>query len=250
MTAFRYISALATLFALSQVSTAPVQNEGGSLFSKRGSFSGDGTYYNPGLGSCEVVSGPTQLIAALNAPQFGSYPRPRNSPACFSCAMVHGPKGSVKVQIVDTCPSCKEGDLDLSPSAFEHIADLAQGRVHITWNYVTCGDATTNTSNDNSSTISSATSNTIASTSVKSSPTTSYNTDSRKSKQNKPSIILTKDSSTSNKSDTSCSFERRCVNPGQSGEFETCVNGSIDLQMCAEGTVCKADSGDIVCTWA
>ncbi|ORX63314.1 hypothetical protein K493DRAFT_148348, partial [Basidiobolus meristosporus CBS 931.73] len=130
------VATLTVCFLASKVTAAPVHAEAGLLFSKRESFSGDGTYFAPGLGSCGIVSTSSQLIAAMNAPQFGEYANPSHSPVCFKCAMIHGPKGSVKVQIVDKCPSCKEGSLDLSPAAFEHIADLAQGRVHIDWSYV------------------------------------------------------------------------------------------------------------------
>ncbi|KAK9680174.1 hypothetical protein K7432_016022 [Basidiobolus ranarum] len=252
------LTTLTTLFTIHQVSAVPIQSKAG-LFNKRETFSGDGTYYNPGLGSCEVVSGPTQLIAALNAPQFGSYPRPRDSPACFSCAKVHGPKGSVQVQIVDTCPSCKEGSLDLSPTAFEHIANLTQGRVHITWNYVACGKESTSPSPSPSP---SHIHKDISTSSPISVPTTKINVKKPEHQSAKPKPTEVQNTTTTDTeksqptaSDFSleneqCHFERRCTNPGVTGEFETCINGSIDLQVCADGTVCKADNGDIICTWA
>jgi expansin (peptidoglycan-binding protein) len=40
------------------------------------------------------------------------------------------------VRIVDLCPECKAGHLDLSQEAFAQIADLPQGRVSITWQVV------------------------------------------------------------------------------------------------------------------
>jgi len=40
------------------------------------------------------------------------------------------------VRIVDLCPECQAGHLDLSQDAFAHIADLPQGRVPITWQVV------------------------------------------------------------------------------------------------------------------
>lgn len=42
------------------------------------------------------------------------------------------------MRIVDLCPECKSGDLDLSPQAFEQIATLEQGRVPISWTFVSC----------------------------------------------------------------------------------------------------------------
>ncbi|RKP13781.1 RlpA-like double-psi beta-barrel-protein domain-containing protein-containing protein, partial [Piptocephalis cylindrospora] len=96
---------------------------------------GDGTYYSPGqgLGSCGETHQDTEMVAALNAPQYGSFANPNASPVCGACVVVTGPKGTVKVKIVDRCPVCKSGDLDLSPAAFNRIADPAQGRVRVTW---------------------------------------------------------------------------------------------------------------------
>ncbi|MEZ4338120.1 MAG: expansin EXLX1 family cellulose-binding protein [Sandaracinaceae bacterium] len=96
---------------------------------------GDGTYYAAtGAGACgfPAQSGGELLVAAMNAPQWdGSNP-------CGMCAHVIGPMGEVTVRIVDLCPECARGDLDLSPDAFDHIAMRAAGRVPITWTEVPC----------------------------------------------------------------------------------------------------------------
>ena len=47
-----------------------------------------------------------------------------------------GPQGSVVVRIVDRCPECAPGDVDMSPQAFAQIAPLVAGRVPITWHLV------------------------------------------------------------------------------------------------------------------
>ena len=54
------------------------------------------------------------------------------------CADVTGLKGMVTVRIVDRCPECKTGDLDLSLQAFTRIADQSAGRVKISWTAVSC----------------------------------------------------------------------------------------------------------------
>ncbi|CAG8642896.1 7532_t:CDS:2 [Paraglomus brasilianum] len=99
------------------------------------SGSGDGTYYDPGIGtgSCGTLHTGDELVAALNAPQYGTFANPNDSPVCGKCVEVTGPKGTVKVKIVDKCPVCKNGDIDLSPAAFDKIADEAVGRVPVTW---------------------------------------------------------------------------------------------------------------------
>ncbi|KAJ2353053.1 hypothetical protein GGF43_003585, partial [Coemansia sp. RSA 2618] len=101
---------------------------GGGGGSSGETFSGDGTYYTPGLGSCGKTNTDSDLIAAINAPQYGTNANPNQAEVCGKCALVKGPKGEVKVTITDRCPVCKSGDLDLSPSAFEQIGEFDDGR--------------------------------------------------------------------------------------------------------------------------
>ncbi|KAG0172109.1 hypothetical protein DFQ28_011502 [Apophysomyces sp. BC1034] len=122
--------AFASVFAIA-ANAAPVSLE------QRG-FSGDGTFYNPsaGTGSCGWENSDSELVAALNAPQMANGANPNKNPKCGDRIRVKGPKGSVTVKIVDTCPPCQSGSVDLSPAAFNKIADFAQGRVPISWNWV------------------------------------------------------------------------------------------------------------------
>ncbi|HND12053.1 MAG TPA: expansin EXLX1 family cellulose-binding protein [Pseudomonadota bacterium] len=95
---------------------------------------GDGTYYGAtGAGACSYDPSPSNLmVAAMNAPQWAA------SAVCGTCVDVTGPKGTVTVRIVDLCPECKSGDLDLSEQAFTMIADKSAGRVKISWTPVAC----------------------------------------------------------------------------------------------------------------
>jgi rare lipoprotein A (peptidoglycan hydrolase) len=44
---------------------------------------------------------------------------------------------SVTVTVVDACPTCQNANsIDLSPAAFDSIADASTGEVPITWSYV------------------------------------------------------------------------------------------------------------------
>jgi expansin (peptidoglycan-binding protein) len=94
---------------------------------------GQATYYNAdGTGACGFKATPNDLdVAALNGSQY-------KKSWCGQCALVTGPKGMVKVRIVDLCPGCAFGGLDLSQQAFEAIAALSAGRVKITWHVVPC----------------------------------------------------------------------------------------------------------------
>jgi expansin (peptidoglycan-binding protein) len=96
--------------------------------------SGEATYYNgSGTVNCSYEGiNDSMNIAALNSPDW------ENSAWCGACADVQGPNGTVRVRIVDQCPECASGDLDLSPTAFDQIANRADGRVQISWNFVAC----------------------------------------------------------------------------------------------------------------
>ncbi|MEP6859307.1 MAG: expansin EXLX1 family cellulose-binding protein [Deltaproteobacteria bacterium] len=95
---------------------------------------GQGTYYAAdGTGNCSFDASPDDLlVAAMNKPDYG------DAAFCGACLEVTGPKGTVKVRVVDSCPGCAHGDLDLSPQAFDMIADHAAGRVPITWHEAYC----------------------------------------------------------------------------------------------------------------
>ncbi len=95
---------------------------------------GEGTYYAAdGSGNCSFDASPNDLmVGAMNQADYQA------SGACGRCAAVVGPSGAVTVRIVDRCPECAPGDIDLSPQAFEKIAALELGRVAIDWRYVPC----------------------------------------------------------------------------------------------------------------
>jgi expansin (peptidoglycan-binding protein) len=95
---------------------------------------GDGTFYGAtGAGACSYDASPGNLmVAAMNMPQYA------NSAACGTCIDVTGPNGTITIRIVDLCPECKSGDLDLSEQAFTLIADKVAGRVPISWVPVSC----------------------------------------------------------------------------------------------------------------
>ena len=93
---------------------------------------GIATYYSAtGAGACLFDPSPGDLmVAAMNAEEYN------NAAVCGAYVKVIGPQGEVTVRIVDLCPECKAGHLDLSREAFGQIAELIQGRVDITWQVV------------------------------------------------------------------------------------------------------------------
>ena len=97
-------------------------------------FSGEGTYYGAdGSGNCSYPKTPDDhRVAAMNQADYSG------SAACGACAEVDGPQGTLIVRIVDRCPECRPGDLDLGTKAFAEIANPEAGRVAISWRYVPC----------------------------------------------------------------------------------------------------------------
>jgi expansin (peptidoglycan-binding protein) len=95
---------------------------------------GRATYYAAdGSGNCSFDPSPNDLdVAAMDAPEWD------DSQVCGECVAIQGPMGSVTVRIVDQCPGCEKGHLDLSEEAFAKIADPSAGNVPITWSVVAC----------------------------------------------------------------------------------------------------------------
>lgn len=93
---------------------------------------GEGTYYDAdGSGNCSFDPSPQDLmVAAMNHVDYAG------SATCGAFVEISGPKGTVTVRIVDQCPGCAAGDIDLSVQAFDRIADRIAGRVPIQWRIV------------------------------------------------------------------------------------------------------------------
>ncbi|KAF9206237.1 hypothetical protein BGZ49_002792 [Haplosporangium sp. Z 27] len=124
------------------ISEAPINHSDAPGWTQSGS--GDATYYDPSIknsigqfqeGACQYpyINSVYDMIAALNKPDFGDFATISQSPACGQCLQVTGPSGTIQVQVVDMCPGCTTGSLDLTPGAFAKIANIDQGRVPITW---------------------------------------------------------------------------------------------------------------------
>lgn len=90
---------------------------------------GRATYYNTsGGGNCSYPGPPADnLFVALSPSEYAA------AAGCGGYLDVTGPKGKVRVKIVDKCPGCPVGQIDLSKKAFARIADLSAGMVSITY---------------------------------------------------------------------------------------------------------------------
>ncbi|MFI6780064.1 expansin EXLX1 family cellulose-binding protein [Micromonospora sp. NPDC050276] len=95
--------------------------------------SGKATFYdsNGAGGNCSNPAAPAnRLYVALGPTEYSA------GAACGGFLDVVGPKGTVRVLIMDQCPECEPGHLDLSREAFARIADPAQGLVPVTYRAV------------------------------------------------------------------------------------------------------------------
>ena len=96
-----------------------------------GQTSGEATHYELAAGvtgNCSYPSPPAgQLYVALPPPEYGG------SAACGSYLQVTGPDGSVTAEVVDQCPECQAGHIDLSEQAFARIAPLSAGLVPVSY---------------------------------------------------------------------------------------------------------------------
>ncbi|KAF9065127.1 RlpA-like double-psi beta-barrel-protein domain-containing protein-containing protein [Rhodocollybia butyracea] len=117
--------AVALIVASSLVTALPL--------AKRQTFSGDGTFFVPGLGACGFESTSSQLVAALGHTDFDSF----SNPVCGRKVKASSGGKSVTVEIVDRCAGCAgEFDLDFSETAFTALASPSVGRIPITWEFV------------------------------------------------------------------------------------------------------------------
>lgn len=94
-----------------------------------GEVSGIATHYVlQGLPNCSYPSPPADgLFVALSPGEYDS------AAACGGYLEVHGPDGSVRVEVIDQCPGCADGHIDLSEAAFSAIAPLNQGLIDVTY---------------------------------------------------------------------------------------------------------------------
>ena len=87
--------------------------------------SGRGTWYDPGLGSCGGTYTSSDAVVALSTNFGATY--------CGKSVQVTYGGKTVTAKVVDSCPSCGPGDLDMSPAAFQALAPLDVGVEPVTW---------------------------------------------------------------------------------------------------------------------
>jgi hypothetical protein len=97
-----------------------------------GAVSGIATHYVlQGLPNCSYPSPPADgLFVAMPPDEYAS------AAGCGGYLEVHGPDGSVRVEVIDQCPDCGAGHIDLSEAAFSALAPLNAGLIDVTYQHV------------------------------------------------------------------------------------------------------------------
>lgn len=103
-----------------------------SPLSAAGAVAGTATHYVlSGTGNCSYPTPPADgLFVALSPAEYDA------AAACGGYLEVSGPDGSVRAEVIDQCPPCAYGHIDLSEAAFSRIAPLSAGLVSVTYQAV------------------------------------------------------------------------------------------------------------------
>jgi len=100
---------------------------------ERGRTSGKATYFTPNVGNCGKKNKSTDLIVALSTAMYAK------GKHCGHFIVVTNKKTkkTVRLKIVDSCPGCGNGDLDISPTAFDVLSNNHRnlGVLDTTWTF-------------------------------------------------------------------------------------------------------------------
>ncbi|KAN0118566.1 RlpA-like double-psi beta-barrel-containing domain containing protein [Russula decolorans] len=87
--------------------------------------SGRGTWFKPGLGSCGQTNSVNDNIVALST-NFGKQ-------YCGRTISINYKGKTAHATVTDSCPSCGNGDVDMSPATFDQLASPDVGVIPINW---------------------------------------------------------------------------------------------------------------------
>lgn len=90
-------------------------------------------YASRGVGACGSHVSVSDFVVALNAPQYGNLNAV--SKYCYKGITITARGKSVHATIVDACPECAYGSLDMSTSLFSYFASMDVGILTGTWEF-------------------------------------------------------------------------------------------------------------------
>ncbi|KAF9776472.1 hypothetical protein IL306_005328 [Fusarium sp. DS 682] len=101
------------------------------------SVSGSSTFYGGNLAGGNCMFSTYTLPSGILGTAFSGQ-KWDNGANCGACIEVTGPSGTIKAMIVDKCPECDPGHLDLFPDAFKAVGGT-DGIVKTSYKFVECG---------------------------------------------------------------------------------------------------------------
>lgn len=136
------------LKALTTLALATLSAQGASV--QKRSTSGRGTFYDVGMGNCGWQNSASEFVVALNTAQYGS--TSQVSGACGQTITVNYNGKSAQARVVDSCPTCPYGGLDLSTGLFSHLTNgnMGLGVIQLSWDWGS-GSSGNNNNNNNKS---------------------------------------------------------------------------------------------------
>ncbi len=103
---------------------------------------GTATYYDDkGLGACGTsIDAASQMFVAVSH-TYWTTANPNSDPLCSGVSVQLSYGGhTLTLPVVDKCPSCDAGHLDLSKPAFAELADPSVGVLqNVSWSFVSSG---------------------------------------------------------------------------------------------------------------
>ncbi|KAI1186568.1 RlpA-like double-psi beta-barrel-protein domain-containing protein-containing protein [Nemania serpens] len=122
------IKTLLTLGAAGSALAAPVSNSSNNTITARAQgFTGDITYYQPGLGACGETNADSDAVVAMSPSQYAG--------SCGKTITITKGGKTAKAKVVDKCPACASGSIDVSSTVFQSLADLSVGRTTVSWSF-------------------------------------------------------------------------------------------------------------------
>ncbi|MEU7874345.1 expansin EXLX1 family cellulose-binding protein [Dactylosporangium sp. NPDC049140] len=121
----RWVVPAATVVVASVVAVVLVTQAGGSAACAAG---GSASYYTAGRnGMCNLGTPADGAYAAVGRAEYAG------GKGCGTLLDVTGPNGTTRVQVVDLCPGCPAGKIDLGKGAFAKIGSLGAGVIPVTY---------------------------------------------------------------------------------------------------------------------
>jgi hypothetical protein len=124
----RWLVPAATVLLATVVAVVLVTQVGGKAAC---AASGSASFYTTrGNGMCSLGSPATDAYVAIGRAEYAG------GAACGTYLDVTGPNGTTRVQVVDLCPSCPAGKIDLSKGSFARIGSVSAGIIPVTYGTV------------------------------------------------------------------------------------------------------------------